>query len=161
MELYPIPQPTEISEREKEDAMGAYLMMFASAALGLPFPIFNLIASVIYYFVNKSKGRFVQFHSLQSLYSQLPVSILNSILVIWALINWIKNHPFTNLFWGLLFTAIIFNIVYFIFSIVGAVKAHNGRFYYFLFFGKLSFIQAYRKKDAPKANELVNEPPKF
>ena len=98
MELYPIPQPTEISEREKEDAMGAYLMMFASAALGLPFPIFNLIASVIYYFVNKSKGRFVQFHSLQSLYSQLPVSILNSILVIWALVNWIKNHPFIYLF---------------------------------------------------------------
>jgi len=31
-----LPQPDEIPEREKEDAMGAYLMMFASLAIGSP-----------------------------------------------------------------------------------------------------------------------------
>ncbi|MCH8319303.1 MAG: hypothetical protein IIA88_12580, partial [Bacteroidetes bacterium] len=40
----PVPQPDEIPTREKEDAMGAYLMMFAAIAAGLPLPIINLIA---------------------------------------------------------------------------------------------------------------------
>ncbi|MGD9976888.1 MAG: DUF4870 domain-containing protein [Bacteroidales bacterium] len=160
MDFYPIPQPGEVNERERQDAMGAYLMMFASTALGLPLPVLNLIASIIYYFVNKSKGRFVQFHSLQSLYSQLPVSLLNSYLVIWAIVNVVNENPFTNIFWGLLFTAGIFNVLYFAFSIVGAVKAYRGQFYYFLFFGKLSFIQAYRVNG--KSEEvIVNTPPKM
>ena len=33
--------------------MGAYLMMFASLAIGLPIPLVNLIASVIYFLVNR------------------------------------------------------------------------------------------------------------
>ncbi|MGE0076568.1 MAG: DUF4870 domain-containing protein [Bacteroidales bacterium] len=160
MEFYPIPQPEEISEREKQDAMGAYLMMFATTAIGLPLPVVNMIASIVYFFVNRSKGRFVQFHSLQSMYSQLPVSILNSYLVIWAIVNVTKEHSFSNVFWGLLFTAGIFNLVYFIFSIIGAVKAYRGQFYYFLFFGRLSYIQAYKVKDT-ETSKPTNIPPKM
>ena len=69
MEFYPLPQPEEIAEREKVDAMGAYLMMFAAVAVGLPLPIINLIAAVVYYFVNRKKSRFIHFHCLQSLLS--------------------------------------------------------------------------------------------
>jgi len=47
-----LPQPHELSEREKEDAMGAYLMMFAALATSLPLPIINLIAATVYYYVN-------------------------------------------------------------------------------------------------------------
>ena len=39
--------------RIKEDAMGAYFMMFATAAMGLPLPILNLVAAIIYYYVNR------------------------------------------------------------------------------------------------------------
>ena len=141
MEFYPIPQPEEIETREREDASGAYLMMFATTALGLPLPIINMIASIVYYFVNRSKGRFVQFHALQSMYSQLIVTAINSYLVIWAIVNLVDNNPFTNYFWGLAIAAGIFNLIYFIFSIIGAVKAHRGRFYYFVFFGRLAFVQ--------------------
>ena len=45
---HPLPQPHELSEREKEDAMGAYLMMFAAVGAGLPLPVINLIAAIIY-----------------------------------------------------------------------------------------------------------------
>ena len=41
-----IPQPEEVSTREREDAMGAYLMIFGALAAGLPLPIINLIAAV-------------------------------------------------------------------------------------------------------------------
>ncbi|MCH8330385.1 MAG: hypothetical protein IH946_03240, partial [Bacteroidetes bacterium] len=49
---HPLPQPDDIPTREREDAMGAYLMMFAAVAAGLPLPIINLIAAIIYYYVN-------------------------------------------------------------------------------------------------------------
>ena len=64
-EYHPIPQPEEISTREKEDAMGSYLMMFAAIGAGLPLPMLNIIATFIDYFLHKSKGRFVRFHVLQ------------------------------------------------------------------------------------------------
>ncbi len=67
-----LPQPSEIPEREKEDAMGAYLMMFASLAIGLPIPLLNLVASVIYFFVNRKNGPFVAFHALQALLTHVP-----------------------------------------------------------------------------------------
>ncbi|MEX2597058.1 MAG: hypothetical protein WEC59_09050, partial [Salibacteraceae bacterium] len=63
---YPLPQPDEIPDHEREDAMGAYLMMFAAVASALPLPVINLIAAIIYYYVNRRKSRFVHFHSLQS-----------------------------------------------------------------------------------------------
>jgi len=52
-----IPQPDEIPERQREDAMGAYLMMFASLALGVPIPLLNVVASIIYFFVNRKRCR--------------------------------------------------------------------------------------------------------
>ena len=51
-------------------------MMFVTAAFGLPLLILNLVAAIIYYIVNRSKGRFVHFHTLQSLYSLIPVNLL-------------------------------------------------------------------------------------
>src|SRR6185503_9229661 len=99
MEFYPLPQPEEIAEREKEDAMGAYLMMFAAVAVGLPLPVINLIAAIIYYFVNRKKSRFIHFHSLQALLSQIPTTIINWGGVIWGVgiffkEDWVINEEF-------------------------------------------------------------------
>ena len=43
-----LPQPHEIPKRDREDAMGAYLMMFAAWGAGLPLPLLNLLAAIIY-----------------------------------------------------------------------------------------------------------------
>lgn len=160
MEYLPIPQPSEVTDREREDATGAYLMMFATVAIGLPMPVINIIAAIVYYFVNRSKGNFVRFHSLQSLYSQLPVSVMNSIAVIWAIVNLVKDYDFTSTYWGYLIAVGVFNVVYTVFSIIGAVRAHNGRFYYFVFFGKLAYMQVYRKRYMSTA-PIENRPPKL
>lgn len=72
-----LPQPGEISKREKEDAMAAYLMNFAAWGAGLPMPTLNLIASAIYYLINRKKSRFVAFHCFQAFTSQLPTTLIN------------------------------------------------------------------------------------
>lgn len=160
MEYKPLPQPAEVTDREREDATGAYLMMFATVAIGLPLPVINMIAAIVYYYTNRSKGDFVRFHSLQSLWSQLPVSVMNSIAVIWVIVNLVKEHDFTSQFWGYLIAVGVFNVIYLVFSIIGAVMAHRGRFYYFLFFGKLAYIQVFRARQITE-RPVENKPPKL
>lgn len=161
MEFHPLPQPHEISEREKEDAMGAYLMMFAAVAIGLPLPIINLIASVIYYFVNRKKSRFIHFHSLQALLSQIPTTIINWIAVVWGVTIFLKEDWTTsNEFWAYLIFAGLSTFLYFIFNIIAAFKARQGKMYYYLLFGKLSYERSFRAGPADMPGmEPVNKPP--
>ena len=161
MEYHPLPQPGDIEIREREDAMGAYFMMFATAAMGLPLPILNLVAAIVYYYVNRDKGRFVQFHTLQSLYSQVPVTLLNSGLVAWTIVNLVKDFNFSNLYWGYLIMTGVADLVYFIFSLVGAVRARKGLFYYFIFFGKVAYHQVYRIRPQLQSAGPVNRPPRI
>jgi uncharacterized membrane protein len=161
MEFHPLPQPHEIPEREKEDAMGAYLMMFAAVAIGLPLPVINLIASIIYFFVNRKKSRFIHFHSLQALLSQIPTTVINWVAVIWGITIFINDDwQATNEFWAYLIFAGLATLFYFIINIVAAYKARQGKMYYMLFFGKIAYQQAYRVKQSDLQNdEPVNKPP--
>jgi uncharacterized membrane protein len=166
---YPLEQPNDISTREREDAMGAYLMMFGALAAGLPLPIINLIAALVYYFINAKKSRFIKFHALQSLLSQAPTTLMNAGLLYWTLHSLFDNGinkdiiiegfaDMGDLYWGYLWTVIAANLLYFIFSIVGAMKARKGYFYYFLFFGKIAYHFAYRITE-PGNKSVVNTPP--
>ncbi len=163
MEAYhPVPQPEEVTKREREDGMGAYLMMFAGIAAGLPLPILNLLASIIYWAVNKSKSRFVKFHCLQSLWSQLPTTALNAVLFYWTLRNVIVYEmEFSDSYFGYLAMVIVVNIIYFIFSIIGAIQARAGKMYYFVFFGRLAYQQSFAINADDHSPEAapVNRPP--
>ena len=155
-----IPQPDQIPVREKEDAMGSYMMMFAAVGAGLPFPFLNLVASLIYYYINKDKGKFVLFHLVQSMLSQIPVTLINSVAVVWGVTFLIRSEPLTSVYKGFLVMALILNLIYFIFSIVAAVKARRGQFYYFPVFGKLAYHQAFRKtEDDDMLVGPINKPP--
>ena len=160
MEYHPLPQPDKIELRAREDAMGAYFMMFATTAMGLPLPILNLVASIVYYYVNRDKGKFVQFHTLQSLYSQIPVTLLNSGLVAWTIVNFARDFDFSSFFWGYLVMTAAADLIYFIFSIVGAVRARKGLFYYFIFFGKVAYHQVYRIRPDRGTRVPENRPPR-
>ncbi len=166
---YPLPQPHELSEREKEDAMGAYLMMFASLATSLPLPVINLIAAVVYYYVNRKKSRFIHFNCLQSLLSQLPTTLVNWILLYWALQIFIfENYEINDYFYAYLGFSVLANLIYFVYSIVAAVRARKGVFMYFILFGPYAYQQVYSKKNILnyenenrqlEVEQKVNKPP--
>lgn len=166
---YPLPQPHELSEREKEDAMGAYLMMFASLATSLPLPVINLIAAVVYYYVNRKKSRFIHFNCLQSLLSQLPTTLVNWILLYWALqIFFFENYEVNDYFYAYLGFSVLANLIYFVYSIVAAIRARKGVFMYFILFGPYAYQQVYSKKNILnyenedhqlEVEQKVNKPP--
>ncbi len=166
LKYHPLPQPDEISDREKEDAMGAYLMMFAAVAVALPLPVINLLAAIIYYFVNRRKSRFIHFHSLQSLLSQLPTTFMSWGLLIWFVRIWILDlNEHNDYFTGYLIATVAANIIYFTFSIVAAVKARKGRMYYLIFFGRVSYEIVFAKKRGftyqnEPVEQMENKPPR-
>jgi uncharacterized Tic20 family protein len=156
-----LPQPGEIPEREKEDAMAAYLMMFASLAIGLPIPLFNLVASFVYYLVNRKTSPFVGFHALQSLLSHLPVVFVNAGLVAWLVVAIAGPAGFHGMFFAYLIFTVLLNLLYIVISIVALVHARKGRFYYMPFFGRVSFLRFYGPKAEAgrEAPAWENRPP--
>jgi hypothetical protein len=53
------------------------------------------------------------------------------------------------------------DLIYFAFSIVGAVKARKGLFYYFIFFGKAAYHQVYRIRPESAQPGQANHPPRI
>jgi uncharacterized Tic20 family protein len=161
MNYHLLPQPDEISEREREDAMGAYLMMFAAVAIGLPLPIINLIASIVYYFINRKKSRFINFHCLQGLLSQIPTTIINWIFVIWGVSILVTDREASSEFWAYAIFAGVSTLLYFIICLIAAYKARQGKMYYLLLFGKISYESVFkiRPGDDFVNKENVNKPP--
>jgi uncharacterized membrane protein len=155
-----LPQPAELSNREKEDAMGAYLMMFAAWGAGLPVPLLGLIASIIYFYVNKKSSRFTAFHAFQALLTHIPISVLNAACVIWGFLLFLVGrwHPDIH-FWAFCLFCGIWNTLYMIFSIIACVRAHKGRFYYFWIFGRLAFARYYGPSRTESIHEERNVPP--
>ena len=155
-----LPQPDELDKKEKEDAMGAYLMMFAAWGAGLPLPFLSFVAALIYHLINHKKTRFIGFHSFQSLLTETLISILNTVLVTWLVIILIPNGTyFTRPFFIYMWIVIFWNLVYTIISLVGCYKAKNGLFFYFPLFGKISYEHYYGRKAAEKLkNATVKKP---
>ncbi|RLB60536.1 MAG: hypothetical protein DRI90_13530 [Deltaproteobacteria bacterium] len=167
---YPLPQPAEVSSGERGSATSAYLMMFAAAYAGLPLPIVNLIAAIVYYLTQYKKSRFVGFHCFQSLITQVPLSILNMVTLAYVIsFVLIDSMHESKLFVAILAVGcaltLLANIVYSIFSIVAAYQANKGGIYYIPLFGKWAYDRFYghdaMDEETFQAHHtpIVNEPP--
>ena len=162
-----LPQPDEISSRDKEHAAGAYIMMFASQYL--PLPLINLLAALLYHVFCRKRNRFVAFHTYQSLLSQIPTSLFLWGVIAWA-VYYMVSFPFLH--WGQVFdrnfwivcgVVIIWNILYMIYSIIAYRRAGRGKLVYLPVFGRLAFNRYFGPDALPATTEerapAVNRPP--
>lgn len=155
-----LPQPEELSPKEKEFASYSYLMMFASVGLGLPLPLINLGVSLGYWLYYRKESVFISFHALQSLLSQLPVTLLNGSVFVSLIVYLIRDFEGVQsaVPWYIFVGAV--NLLYLVYSIIGAVRARKGRYFYFLFFGRAALGIVYRDvPDVPAAPTPRNETP--
>jgi uncharacterized membrane protein len=140
MEFFQISMNTvnRIYEEEAEKASYAYLMSTVIVIIGLPMPIINVIANVIFYWANRRKTYFVRFHCLQSMLSQLSVIPLNSIGVGWTISILTGHAQVSNLYIAYIITIIGFNIVEFIASLYAAVQVRKKTDVRFWLFGPMT-----------------------
>ena len=136
-----------ILEEEAEKASYAYLMSTVVLIVGLPMPIINLLAVLIFYINNRKKTYFVRFHSLQSLLSQTAVIILNSIGVWWTLSIIFGDRTLTNSFIAYIIAIFICNFIEFIASLYAASRVRNKHDVRLWIFGALT--ESICKEDTP------------
>lgn len=158
---FSLPQPEDISEKDRENGFGSYIMMFAGTYF--PVPFVEIISSLIYYLYFRNKSRYASFHAYQSLLGQIPVTLINGGFFAYAIILLIRlirddflDSALRNRFFIFLALVVLINIIYIIISLYIALKAKKGIICYMPVAGRM----AYEKYYGPDAVEIVSSPGK-
>ena len=126
------------NDYECEKASNGYLMSIVIIIVGLPLPIINLIATGMYYLGNRNGTFFVRWHSLQALLSQFFVAIVNSCGLTWTLSIIFGDLTITNYYIAYIISALIFNFIEFIMTLIAATQTRKGVHTYWFLFGPLT-----------------------
>lgn len=118
--------PYAPGEHELERASNSYLMSVIAVMAGLPLPIINLIASVIFFLGNRKGTYFIRWHCTQALLSQLSLFPLNSIGFWWTIHIAFGSDTITTNYIAYLITLIVINLVEFVATIYAAVQTRKG-----------------------------------
>jgi uncharacterized Tic20 family protein len=125
-------------EQEAEKASNSYLMSLIALVAGLPLPIVNLIASIIFYLGNRKSSYFVRWHCTQALLSQLSLLLINSCGFWWTVSIFFREVSVTDDFIAYIITLLVFNLVEFIATIYTAIQTRKGKHVYWYFYGDLT-----------------------
>jgi uncharacterized Tic20 family protein len=128
----------EPREHEAEKASNSYLMSLIAIIAGLPLPIINLIATLIFYIGNRNGTYFVRWHCTQALLSQLSLIFINSFGFWWSISIIFTDETITNKFIAYIIAALIFNLLEFIVTIYTAIQTRKGIHVEWWFYGKLT-----------------------
>lgn len=126
------------SDDESEKASNAYVMSLVAAMAGVPLPIVNLIASLLFYLGNRRKTYFVRWHCTQALLSQLSLLFINSYGFWWTISVLFTEEKATNHYFAYVISAFVFNIAEYIATIYAAVQTRKGKHVQWWFFGPLT-----------------------
>ena len=130
--------PYKPTDSEAEKASNSYLMSLLALAVGLPFPIVNLIATFFFYVANRKASYFVRWHCKQALYSQLVMLVFNSICFWWTVSILFDDEQATNRYFAYLFTVIVLNLAEFVSTIYAAIQTRKRQHVKLMFFGPLT-----------------------
>lgn len=130
----------EPGEHEAEKASNSYLMSLIALIAGLPLPIVNLIATLIFYLANRKGTYFVRWHSTQALLSQFSLLFINSYGFWWTVSIIFSSETISNNYIAYIFAALLFNMLEFIATIYTAITTRKGIHVEWWFYGELTHL---------------------
>ena len=128
------------AEHEAEKASNSYLMSLMAAIVGLPLPIVNLIATVIFYLGNRRSTYFVRWHCTQALLSQASLLAMNSVGFWWTYSIIFREEVVTNRYIAYLITIFLFNLADLVATIYTAIQTRKGKHIEWWFYGDLTSL---------------------
>lgn len=134
----PPPFSYEPHEHEGERASNSYLMSLLAVMAGLPLPIVNLIATVIFFMANRKGTRFVRWHCTHALLSQLATFVINVVGFWWTISVLFGEGTATNTYFSYILTIILFNLAELAATIHAAIRTRRGQHVEWWFFGPLT-----------------------
>ncbi len=132
------PFPYKPGDHEAEKASNSYLMSLVAILVGLPLPIFNLLATFIFFLNNKKGTYFVRWHCTQALFSQISMVFINSVAVWWGLSILFGEGEVDSQFITYLIVALAFNLTEFIATIYTSIKVRKGIHVEWWFYGEIA-----------------------
>ncbi len=127
-------------EHEAERASNSYLMSLIAIIAGMPFPIINLLATLIFYLGNRKGTYFVRWHCTQALLGQVSLLVMNSFSFWWTISIMFGEETINNQYIAYMITVFIFNTVEFIGTIYSAIKTRKGDHVSFWLYGNLTSL---------------------
>ncbi|MFZ4583340.1 MAG: DUF4870 domain-containing protein [Paludibacter sp.] len=128
----------EPGEHEAEKSSNSYLMSLIAVIAGLPLPIINLIATLIFYLGNRKGTYFVRWHCMQALLSQLSLLFMNSFGFWWTISIIFGSESITNSFIAYAINVFIFNLAELVGTIYTAIETRKGLHVEWWFYGDLT-----------------------
>lgn len=128
----------EPGEHEAEKASNSYLMSLIALIAGLPLPIINLIATLIFYIGNRKGTYFVRWHCTQALLSQVSVLFINSYGFWWTVSIVFSSQTITSNYIAYIIAVLFFNLAEFIATIYTAIQTRKGIHIEWWFYGNLT-----------------------
>lgn len=125
-------------EHEAERASNSYLMSLIAIIAGLPLPIINLLATLIFYIGNRKSTYFVRWHCTQALLSQVSLLFVNSAGFWWTVSVIWGDEQATNKYFAYIISLLVLNIVEFISTIYSAIQVRKGKHVSWWFYGDLT-----------------------
>lgn len=133
--IFPIPP----GEHEAERASNSYLMSLIAIMGGLPLPIMNLLATLIFWIGNRKGTYFVRWHCMQALLSQASFLAMNSVGFWWTIsVMFTLEKDITNNYIAYMITIFVFNVVEFIATMYTAIQTRKGIHVEWWFYGGLT-----------------------
>ena len=119
--------PVFVADYEAEKASNSYLMSLLALLMGMPLPIVNLIATLIFFIGNRKSTYFVRWHCTQALLSQLSVFFLNSYAFWWTISILFTDAVISNNYIAYVITIALFNLFEFVSTIYTAIEVRKGK----------------------------------
>lgn len=113
-------------EFERERASNSYVISLVSIVIGMPLPIVNLLASMIFYISNRNSTYFVRWHCTQMLISQVFMFILNATALWLILYYWLTDAFITSWAIAVIFIILLLNIIEIVITIISAIYVRKG-----------------------------------
>ncbi len=126
------------NDDEAETASNSYLMSLIAIIVGLPLPIINLIATLIFFLNNRKSTYFVRWHCTQALLSQLTMLFVNSYGFWWTISVLFTDESITSKYISYMLVLFVFNIAEFILTLIAAIKTRKGIHVEWFFFGSIT-----------------------
>jgi hypothetical protein len=134
------------NDYESEKASNSYLMSVIAIMVGLPLPIINLVATLIFFLGNRKGTLFVRWHCTQALLSQFFIVIMNGVGFSWTMSIIFGSNVVTNGYIGYLITIFTFNLYEFIVTIYAAIVTRKGKHIEWWIFGPFTNLFFEKKK---------------
>ncbi len=125
-------------EHEEEQASGSYLMSLIAIIVGIPLPIVNLLATLIFYLANRKSSFFVRWHCTQALLSQFSLLLINSFGFWWTISIIFTEETISDKYIAYMIMVFLFNLTEFIATIYSAIQTRKGIHVEWWFYGPLT-----------------------